>query len=92
MKSNKFLSSIPLIKLGLASAIAVAAFGMTGCGGSSDSKSNTAAEVAIDPCLSADCTASGFVLPANAIYVSPDAEDGTDLKDAQRRLWFVSSI
>jgi parallel beta-helix repeat protein len=32
-------TSIPLMKLGLASAIAVAAFGMTGCGGDDDSKS-----------------------------------------------------
>jgi len=82
IKSNKSLSSIPLIKLGLASAIAVAAFGMTGCGGDSDNKSSGTAQVAVDPCLSVDCTASGFVLPANAIYVSPDAADGADLKDA----------
>jgi parallel beta-helix repeat protein len=61
---------LPLMKLGLASAIAFSAMGITGCGGSSNDEGTPVS------------TASGFVLPANAIYVSPDAVDGTDLKDA----------
>jgi parallel beta-helix repeat protein len=70
-------TSIPSMKLGLASAIAIAALGMTGCGGDDDNKSEE-----VNPCATAECTSSGYVLPADAIYVSPDAEDGADLKDA----------
>jgi parallel beta-helix repeat protein len=59
-------------KLKLAAAI-TAAVTLVGCGGSDEQTGS---------CLTATCTASNFVLPANAIYVSPDATDGTDLKDA----------
>jgi hypothetical protein len=45
---------------------------LVGCGSDDDAVS----------CLTAACTASNFVLPADAIYVSPGATDGTDLKDA----------
>ncbi|MBQ0732440.1 MAG: right-handed parallel beta-helix repeat-containing protein [Oleispira antarctica] len=75
-------SSTPSMKLGLASAIAVAALGMTGCGGDDSSSSSKSTSNLIDPCLNADCTNSGFILPSNAIYVSADAADGTDLKNA----------
>ncbi|OUR67053.1 hypothetical protein A9Q73_06320 [Bermanella sp. 47_1433_sub80_T6] len=60
-------------KLQLAAAVA-AGLTLAGCGSDSDN--------AVDPCLTADCTASGFVLPEDAIYVSADAADGTDLKNA----------
>ncbi len=60
-------------KLQLAAAI-TASMTLVGCGSSSDD--------AVDPCLTADCSASGFVLPTDAIYVSADAADGTDLKNA----------
>lgn len=72
MKSRIFLE-----KLSLASAIAVASIAMTACGGSSSSNKEI-----VDLCLNAECTTSGFVLPSNALYVSPDAVDGSDLKDA----------
>ena len=73
-------TSIPSMKLVLASAIAVTTLSLTACGG--DSNNNDISQVAADLCLSADCTASGFILPADAIYVAPDAVDGSDLKDA----------
>lgn len=72
---------LPLMKLGLASAIAFAAIGMTGCGGSSDDDDAVGEVGGVIECAS-PCTASGFVFPENAIYVSPDAADGTDLRDA----------
>ncbi|MBL4799675.1 MAG: right-handed parallel beta-helix repeat-containing protein [Oleispira sp.] len=72
---------LPLMKLGLASAIAFAAIGMTGCGGSSDDDDAVGEVGGVIECAS-DCTASGFVFPENAIYVSPDAADGSDIKDA----------
>jgi parallel beta-helix repeat protein len=72
---------LPLMKLGLASAIAFAAIGMTGCGGSDSSNDDVSGDGSAIECAS-PCTASGFVFPADAIYVSPDAVDGTDLKDA----------
>lgn len=80
----------PLMKLGLASAIAIAAFGMTGCGGDSSSSKNKSESMSADSsagigaiveCASS-CTRSGFELPAGAIYVSPDEVDGADLKNA----------
>ena len=88
---------IPLVKLGLTSAITIAALGMTACGGSSSNNnsaqvtpdapeipadSNVDKSPVVDPCVEANCTASGFVLPSDAIYVSADAVDGTDLKNA----------
>jgi len=82
MKTN-----LPLIKLGLASAVAIAAMGMAGCGGSSSSDKDNAAGGAaggagdVIECASA-CTASGFVFPDNAIYVAADAVEGSDIKDA----------
>ena len=72
---------LPLMKLGLASAIALAAIGMTGCGGDDDDKDKGGDETGGIECT-LPCTASGFVFPADAIYVSPDAADGTDLRDA----------
>ena len=72
-------SRISLKKLSLASAIAVSSMGMVACGGDSSSDSS---EDVVDICLNSACTASGFVLPNNAIYVSPNASDGTDLKNA----------
>ena len=68
------------MKLGLASAIAIAAFGMAGCGGDSSSSKNKSESMGADSsagigaiveCVSS-CTRSGFELPADAIYVSPD--------------------
>ena len=77
MKTN-----LPLIKLGLASAVAIAAMGMTGCGGSSSDK-NDAADGGESPIVcSSACTASGFIFPANAIYVAADAADGSDITAA----------
>lgn len=61
--------NIPVMKLGLASAIAIAAVSLTGCGGDDDQGDK-------------NVTASGFILPEGAIYVSADAADGTDLRDA----------
>ena len=77
MKTN-----LPLIKLGLASAVAIAAMGMTGCGGSSD-KDDAADGGGESPivCASA-CTASGFIFPEGAIYVAADAVDGSDITEA----------
>jgi len=77
MKTN-----LPLIKLGLASAVAIAAMGMTGCGGSSSDK-NDAADGGESPIVcSSACTASGFIFPENAIYVAADAVDGSDITAA----------
>lgn len=49
-------TSIPLMKLGLASAIAVAAFGMTGCGGDDDSTSSAKDQVTGGIVSLFDCT------------------------------------
>ncbi|MEH6451199.1 MAG: parallel beta-helix domain-containing protein [Oleispira sp.] len=74
--------NIPLVKLGLASAIAVAVVSMTGCGGDDNDSNNDALGGSSPIVCESACTASGFVFPVGAIYVSPDAVDGTDLKDA----------
>jgi parallel beta-helix repeat protein len=74
--------NIPLVKLSLASAIAVAVVGITGCGGDDNDSNNDVLEGNSSIVSELAVTASGFVLPIGAIYVSPDAVDGTDLKDA----------
>jgi parallel beta-helix repeat protein len=74
--------NLPLMKLGLASAIAIVAVSMTGCGGSNSSSDDAVSGAGSSIECATPCTASGFVFPAGAIYVSPDAADGTDLKDA----------
>jgi len=60
MRHRKMKTSIPSMKLGLASAIAFAALGMTGCGGDDDNSSTTSVDQATGGELASlfNCTAA----------------------------------
>lgn len=77
IKSNKSLSSTPLIKLGLASAIAVAAIGMTGCGGDSSSSSSTP-DIAADGTINEKFNCTDSSTAGSRIICIGSADDLTD--------------
>jgi parallel beta-helix repeat protein len=80
MKNNNKLKLVTAITAGLV---------LAGCGSGNKTSPETPVvavpgvyQVAIPECpSSATCSASGFVLPANAIYVAPNAANGDNITD-----------